>query len=275
MKLPNFLVIGAQKAGSTWIYDCLRQHPDVFMPSAVELLYFNRPNYADPATRAAYEAHFVNADGYGRVGEKTPGYFWTADPARSTTQPPANHNRDIPGAVRDVLGGDVDFIVSLRHPVWRAISAFGHHVKRNRIDPQKHLRDVAHTMGILDIGFYGAHLRSWLESVPKERLEVLIFEDDIVRDPEAGFRKLCNFLKVDDSFKPEGLHLSSNAGAPRRINSTGIAVTGHPLPIDADDIRFLCDSYAADIDLTVALLGRSLPAWDEESARLRAWCDRQ
>jgi acetyltransferase-like isoleucine patch superfamily enzyme len=272
MTLPDFLVLGAQKAGSTWIYDCLKQHLDVFMPEKVELLYFNRCNYSDPDMRAAYEAYFDEANGYKRVGEKTPGYFWSTDPARSATQPPSGHNPDIPGAVREVLGEDVDFIVSLRHPVWRAISAFGHHAKRDRIHLQKHLREVAHQLGILDIGFYGAHLDAWFRAVPKERFEVLIFEDDIVADPEEGFAKLCRFLGVDDTYTPAGLHKASNAGGPRQIDAAGISVPGHPLPIDADDIAFLLDAYADDIARTKALLGRDLASWDAESDRLRAWC---
>lgn len=272
MTLPDFLVLGAQKAGSTWIYDCLKQHPDVFMPKKVELLYFNRCNYLDPDLRAAYEANFDEAKGYKRVGEKTPGYFWSTDRARSASQPPLAHNPDIPAAVREVLGEDVDFIVSLRHPVWRAISAFGHHVKRNRIHPQKHLRDMVDKLGIVDIGFYGAHLDCWLSQTPRERMEVLIFEDDIIEDPEKGYRKLCRFLKIDEAYTPAGLQKASNAGVPRQIDTSGILVEGHPLPIDANDIEFLLDAYADDIALTKTLLGRDLASWDAESDRLRAWC---
>lgn len=272
MKLPDFLVLGAQKAGSTWIYDCLRSHPDVFMPTAVELLYFNKPNYADPDLRAAYEAHFADADSFARVGEKTPGYFWTADPRRSITQPPPGHNTDIPSSVRDVLGSEVDFIIALRHPVWRAISAFGHHAKRGRIDPQKQLHEVAHKLGILDIGFYAAHLRCWFNAAPKDRFEVLIFEDDIVNDPEAGFQKICRFLKIDETHNPKGLHKSSNVGGPRQIEPLGIFVEGHPLPVDADDVEFLLDAYAEDISLTKEMLGNELVCWDTESERLRSWC---
>lgn len=273
MTLPDFLVLGAQKAGSTWVYDCLKDHPDVFMPDAVELLYFNKPDYADPTLRAEYEAHFENAKGFARIGEKTPGYFWSTDRKRSLTQPPAGHNVDVPGAVHAVLGGNVDFIVSLRHPVWRAISAFGHHAKRERIHPDKTLREVAHKLGILDIGFYGAHLKSWFETVDPARMEVLIFEDDIVADPKAGFRKLCRLLKVRDDVVPKGLHNASNAGDARKVAPTGISVKGHPLPIGPDDIEYLIDAYADDIAQTKAILGRDLASWDAETARLRMWCE--
>jgi len=272
MTAPDFLILGAQKAGSTWIYDRLKAHPDVFMPKAVELLYFNKPDYHDPDLRAAYLENFADAKGYKRVGEKTPGYFWSTDRARSATQPPAGHNSDIPAAVRDVLGDKIDFIVSLRHPVWRAISAFGHHVKRDRIDHGKTLRQVAHKLGILDIGFYGAHLASWLKTVDQKRFLVLIFEDDIVADPAAGFGKLCRFLKVDDTKIPEGLHKASNAGVARQMDLNGIIIKGHPLPVGPDDIEYLIEAYRADMARLGDILGVPLTSWDAETARLQEWC---
>ena len=272
MKLPDFLVLGAQKAGSMWIYDCLKQHPDVFIPKAVELLHFNKLDYASPEQQAAYEAHFTDADGFRRVGEKTPGYFWSTERTRSKTQPPADHNPDIPASVREVLGDNVDFIVSLRHPVWRAISAFGHHAKRGRIPADKNLRDIAHKLGILDIGFYGAHLESWLQTVGRSRFEVLIFEDDIVAAPEEGFKRLCRFLKLDDTFVPENLRKASNAGIARKIAPTGITVQGHPTLIGPDDIEYLIKSYRDDIERIKAILGLNLTTWDTETDRLLAWC---
>uniref|UniRef100_UPI0024918285 sulfotransferase domain-containing protein n=1 Tax=Litoreibacter halocynthiae TaxID=1242689 RepID=UPI0024918285 len=272
MKLPDFLVLGAQKAGSTWIYDCLKEHPEVFMPKAVELLYFNKPNYKDEEMLRGYEAHFADADAFKRVGEMTPGYFWTTDRERSSTQPPQSHNSDIPRAVKDILGPDVDFIVSLRHPVWRAISAFGHHVKRNRIPAEQSLRAASERLGILDIGFYGAHLDLWVKKVGLEHIEVLIFEDDIIKDPHNGFRKVCRFLGVDEGFAPGGLTKPSNSGVKRAMDLDGISVKGHPIPIGFEDIELLLDAYENDIALLKNILGRDIQSWDEETERLRLWC---
>ncbi|WP_092465036.1 sulfotransferase domain-containing protein [Donghicola eburneus] len=272
MKLPDFLVLGAQKAGSTWIYDCLKEHPEVFMPEAVELLYFNKPNFKDAEILRGYEQHFSDADTYKRVGEKTPGYFWTTDRARSISQPPESHNPDIPGAVKSILGTNVDFIVSLRHPVWRAISAFGHHVKRNRIPADQGLRAASERLGILDIGFYGSHLYHWVQKVGLERIEVLIFEDDIAKDPYNGFRKICRFLEVDESFTPQSLTKSSNSGVKRAMDLGSISVKGHPTPIGVEDIEFLLDAYEHDIAFLKGILGRDLQSWDEETERLRLWC---
>jgi acetyltransferase-like isoleucine patch superfamily enzyme len=273
--LPNFLIIGAQKAGSTWVYDNLRPHPEVFLPARVELLHFNRPNCLEPGPMRTYAAHFREAEGFRRIGEKTPGYFWTRDPDRSTTQPPPNHHPDIPGAVRKALGPGTDLIVSLRHPVERAISAYHHHARRGRIAPGAAFQESAQSLGILDIGFYGAHLAAWRAHFPPERFLVLIFERDIVGDPRAGYRRLCDFLGVDPDFDPGTLGQASNANRPREVAEDQIAF-GIPgvAAIYPDDVRFLLDRYAPDIDRLGAALDDPLEPWRAETRRLEEFAAR-
>lgn len=54
LRKPNFLILGAQKAGSTWIYDVLRKHEKVFLPKRVELVFFNTKDCGVPENVAAY-----------------------------------------------------------------------------------------------------------------------------------------------------------------------------------------------------------------------------
>ena len=69
MTSPTFSVIGAEKAGTTWLYDRLRRHPDIFMPDVKELHYFNHrnSNLEVPANNYEkqdldwYKAHFEEA----------------------------------------------------------------------------------------------------------------------------------------------------------------------------------------------------------------------
>lgn len=273
MKLPDFLIIGAQKAGSTWIYDNLKQHPEVFLPEKVELLFFDLPDCTDRSKVADYSKNFEEAGNFKRVGEKTPGYFWSTDRTRSPTQPPISHNPDIAGSVVEVLGDKVDVIVSLRHPVWRAISAFGHHAARHRIAPHETIIDKAGSNGILDIGFYGAHLREWRSALSQDQIKVLIFEEDVIAEPERGFAELCRFLGVDDAFRPEGIAKVSNKGSGNRMGPDGIRIGNHRTLIDRENIRFLLNAYRDDIARTEDLLGRDLKCWHDETARLQAWCD--
>ena len=53
--LPNFICIGAQRAGTTWLYHCLKEHPEVFVPEKKELRFFNY-HYSDGIE--AYKQNF-------------------------------------------------------------------------------------------------------------------------------------------------------------------------------------------------------------------------
>ena len=72
--LPNLLIIGAQKCGTTWLARMLGQHPDVFMAEE-EIHFFDRAHNFARGT-AWYESHFAAAAGQSAVGEKTPDYLW-------------------------------------------------------------------------------------------------------------------------------------------------------------------------------------------------------
>lgn len=273
---PNLLIIGAQKAGSTWIYDVLRPHPEVFLPERVELCFFNRLDCEEPAQVSDYLRHFRAADPSVKwLGEKTPGYFWTTDRRRSAIQPPKGHNPNLPASVARVLGRDISLIVSLRHPVRRAISAYVHHGVRDRIKPKEHLKDVATRFGILDIGFYSQHLDVWEQEFGSERLLSLIFENDIARDPMVAYEMMCQFLEIDASFVPSSLGEVSNQNPARRIDGdvidTGVAALN---PVRPSDVRFLLDAYWPDIEALRRRFGVRLDVWDEDTATLEDFAGR-
>lgn len=274
---PNFLIIGAQKAGSTWLYDRLRQHPEVFLPKAVELVFFNRLDCEEPDRVRDYLANFAAATEQQRlVGEKTPGYFWTADRQRIKGQPPANFNPHIPESVHRILGPDLKLIVSLRHPVRRAISAYGHHGKRRRIAPTEALSDISHRLGILDIGFYDDHLQAWEKVYDPERIEVLIFESDIKGNPQAGLRRVYEFLGLPMPADQGDISAVSNAGAVARLHGDRIDLGIKDLqPVRPQDVRYLLEQY----DSTIARLEKRLPGrldcWREETERLREFASQR
>jgi hypothetical protein len=193
-RLPNLLVIGVQKGGTTWLHSKLSQHPDIFFSKRKELGYFvQREGKRD---LAAYAENFAEADGIRYAGEATPSYFWTYD-ARSKY---CGLNRRTgyarqPEEVRDVLGPDVKLILSLRHPVHRAVSAYMHHYKQGRIEPQERLIDLGTRSGIIDMGFYEHHLRRW-ERVFGPNKIMTVFMDDIRNDADAVLNKIFAYLDV-------------------------------------------------------------------------------
>lgn len=114
-RCPDFLCIGAQKAGTTTLHDLLQYHPDAYLPDLKETHFFSR-HFDQP--QAWYERHFADARPAQAVGEVTPYYlFHPAAPARIATLLPA-----------------VRLIVLLRDPVQRALSGY-FHAKRHGMEP--------------------------------------------------------------------------------------------------------------------------------------------
>jgi hypothetical protein len=204
---PNFLVIGAQKAGTTWLCNVLRQHPDVFVPAKKELNFFNKEqNYSKGLEW--YQQLFSGHSNQKALGEFTPNYFWTSD---SETEFQANDwNQDIPKLVYSHYP-QIKLIISLRNPVSRAVSAYYHHIRGRRVSPRDSILDVMDKYGILSMGFYYTHLERWLQFFPIEQFLLLIYEEDIVINKEETLKKIYQFINVDDSFKSSILESRFNA----------------------------------------------------------------
>ena len=107
MRLPDFLVLGAQKGGTTTLHALLRQHRDLYLPEAKELHYFSLHDHRDLRW---YADHFQGATPEQRCGDITPYYLF--------------HPRS-PAGIKQTLP-DVQLIALLRDPVERALSQFFH-----------------------------------------------------------------------------------------------------------------------------------------------------
>lgn len=217
MSRPNFLIIGAQKAGSTWVYNVLRRHRRVFLPKKVELVHFNRPDCENAENVKQYLTNFSEAtDAQDWIGEKTPGYFWSSRGGVFPNQPPPSHNPQIPQSVARVLGKDIRLILSLRHPVARAISAYGHHGVRGRITPRQHLTDVVARLGIGDIGLYDRHLAAWEEVFGAAAFTTLIF--DLHSPSGVSFEvKIACIRALDKDFLPQAAPAVAQTAGSGRI----------------------------------------------------------
>ncbi len=231
-RLPNLLVIGAQKCGTTWLYERLRRHPDIYLSETKELSFFGKQDAHRDLE--AYAGNFVDAGSVRYVGEATPGYFWARDHSRIFFgSGPRQLQLHTPLAVRNTLGPDVKLILLLRHPVHRAVSAFMHHFKLGRIKPedrildlQKRLVDFEFRFGILDMGFYARHYWPWERIFGADKMLVL-FTEDIRLDPVGALEKVTAFLDVPPL----------DAGGAERLIYSGLKLTilDDALTIDAAD----------------------------------------
>ncbi len=207
---PDFIGIGAQKAGTTWLDRNLRVHPQVWMPEKKELHYFDR-RVTDPssANDEWYASIFEPGKGY-VTGEITPAYSML-DQSR------VEHvHRVMPHA---------KIIFSMRNPVERswsqAVMHFGK-VKGRPIETvaEERVRKHFDRGGSRARTDYLRTLENWRKFYPEERI-FAGFLEDIHFLPKDLLRRLYGFLGVDPSFEPPGLeqtiHSRSAGAIPTRL----------------------------------------------------------
>ena len=273
MTLPNTLIIGSQKGGSTWLYDALSKHEEVFMPKKVELLHFNDNRCNEKEKIDEYKSAFSSVKPHHKIiGEKTPSYFWTFSSSIADSVFPKRHNRNIPRDATALLGTDLNIIVSMRHPVTRAISAFFHHVQRNRIEPNSSLSSCINKFGIVDMGFYARHLKVWMKEIRPSKFLNLIMERDIIGDPNLAYQKLEKFLKIAP-FEPSISSIQSNKGVSKFWDEDGLKSNIENSPfITRKEVLNLLSIYREDMDELREVLSDDLEEWKEIDQALSAFC---
>jgi hypothetical protein len=204
--LPDFIVVGAAKAGTTALYWYLADHPDVFMSRVKETNYFafgldddGRLLYGDPElhhfpirTLESYQRSFEGAEGARAVGEASPIYLECPQSA---------------ARIRDTIP-DARIICGLRDPVDRAYSDYLMYLRSRgrRFDPERELtpsaawaRPDSHWM---QISSYHEALQRYFDGFRRDRIFVFLF-DDLKADQAGLVRDLYRFLGVDDRFVPD------------------------------------------------------------------------
>jgi hypothetical protein len=200
---PTFLVIGAQKCGTTWLSQMVSQHPEVAVTPKKELHFFDHSsNYRKGLEW--YRNQFSGTPSTKAVGEFTPNYFWTSQHELGMNKE-INH-QGIPELVHESFP-NIQLIVSLRNPVNRAISAYYHHIRNGRITPKMSLSQVMGQYGLISMGYYDVHLTNWMKFYSSDNFLILIYEEDI--QDEKKHKTLENVFRhigVNDKFNPTGIY---------------------------------------------------------------------
>lgn len=267
-ELPEFLIIGGQKCGTSWMFKVLAEHPRIFLPATKELQYFNRPDAYEQG-RAAYLAHFADARRRHILGEATPNYLWASDYLNSQwddSDPQLKQFRfHTPERVRDMLGDNVRLVVLLRDPVERAVSAFFHHLTvEGRLDPDLAFTENARRRGIVHMGFYAAHLERWLEVFDPANLLVLINEE-VRADPVPALHKVYRHLGVSDHV-PASLHAQVHTGVKHGDDRVWYWDEERTqVAIGADELAQLREIFAPENDRFAELFGYNPWPYDDVS----------
>lgn len=184
-RLPNFLVIGAMKAGTTSLYHYLRHHPQVFMPATKELNFFN-PRRTWRRGLSWYERQFEDAaDDVIAIGEASTSY---------TKFPWVN---GVPARIESVLQ-DVCFIYLVRDPIERMQSHYLHNLVTGQ--ERRPIEDALHkNPQYLNVSRYGLQIEQYMPLFSRDRLMVL--DSRALRhDRVATLRRVFAFLGVEDEW---------------------------------------------------------------------------
>jgi hypothetical protein len=289
--LPNFIVIGAAKAGTTALYWYLAEHPAVFMSEVKETNFFaygvddaGRLIYGDPdvhqfpvKTLAEYEALFAEAAGVSAVGEASPIYL-------ECPQAPGRIRATIPSA---------RLICCLRHPVERAYADYLMYLWRRgrRFDAARDLTPDAvwarPESRWLAVSRYHAQLERYYAAFPREQIHVFLF-DDLKKSNVDAVQGVYRFLGIDPSFVPDFETAHNVGGVPASpalesfLTNRNLRSLVEPwIPKRATDWvrglrtrnmkkaptlpaelrKELTERFRGDIRQTAALIGRNLDHW--------------
>ena len=183
--LPSIIGIGAQRSGTTWIYEMLKAHPEVDMSPEKEVNFFN---YHYHNGIGWYEKFFNGCDKNKKTGEYSPTYL-------SYDQVPGRIYRTVP---------DARLIISLRNPVDQIYSRYQYRVNRQRYD--RSFEDaLKEDSSLIEDAFYYKHIKKILERFDRKQILILIY-DDLIDDASAFLRSIYRFLNIDINFVPANLN---------------------------------------------------------------------
>ena len=191
--LPDFLIIGGMRCGSTTLANILNSQQGVFIPELKELHYFDQRNPGIQSLKE-YGQHFTDANAAQLIGEATPDYLTSSGCASRIHQ-------DLP---------DAKLIIILRDPIRRAWSHYRFSVASGReIEPfdnalRLETERLAHPIHEHDIFFsyqqrgrYIEHIQNYLRLFKPEQLHVVLLEE-LIASPENTVTKLFEFLNLED-----------------------------------------------------------------------------
>lgn len=208
---PSFIGIGTGKAGTTWLWGMLRQHPDVFLPDEKELHYFDDEWYGPPGLHneradqplSWYLAHFAEARPGQVCGEITPSYLW------NPTAPARLHDFD----------PELKLFAILRDPTERVFSSFQFSLLKGEIEPMPFEQALEQHPYLIERTRYGQFLDRYLDYFPPEQLAIT-FYDDLRTDPRAFLLDIESYIGVAP-FVPDDVDQRQNvtvAHAYPRLN---------------------------------------------------------
>jgi hypothetical protein len=204
----DFIVIGAQKAGTTSLFHYLRAHQQIHIPFAKEVGFFSRERLFNKGA-PWYLNQFADATPQQIVGEASPQYMM---------------NPAVPARIHALFPG-IKLIAILRNPIDRAYSSYRMTVRLGSekrsvqaallSPPLPNLDQPFTAFDYLGMGLYGKILEGYLKYFPIEQIR-LVFTEELAMQPEKVLHDLYGFIGVDAGFTPHNIHHVYHRGGQQK-----------------------------------------------------------
>lgn len=192
--LPNFLIVGAQKCGTTSLHNVLSQHPEVSMSQVKEINFFTL-DYKFRRGKDYYSSYFTKNQQTKAIGESSPSYLC------------------YPNVHRKILStlGQIKIVIILRDPIKRAYSQYWDNRRQLKetsseteiIDKYLEAEYSPHRKGYFSRGVYYPDVRKYIDTFGNQNVKVIILED-LLKSQTPQLRSLYAFLEIDED---KGLQL--------------------------------------------------------------------
>ena len=223
-KKPNFLIIGAMKAATTSLYAYLKEHPEIYLPSLKEPMFFNnietdnkkiilkgRAKKKITSFKKYYDL-FQNVNNEIAIGEASPGYLYNSNCAK---------------LINEHLGGSTKIIVIIRQPVNRAYSNFLHARRSGKEDINEFtiaINEEANRIEnnwsplyhYINQGYYYTQLKKYYEIFPRNNIKVVLFSE-LTKNKNKCLKEICEFLNVNENFNFSKEKKTNVSGIPKGL----------------------------------------------------------
>lgn len=197
IRMPDFIIIGAMKSGTTTLHEDLNLHPDIVMSGWKEPGYFVGPDFGGPsklplraARRGDYEKLFKNVPKTKICGESSTHY------TKLPSLPNAAEN------IYKTIGPQIKLIYIVRDPVKRAISQFGHEFQHCETDIPTLSDAVDKHPTMIELSQYAKQLKPYLDIFSEENILIIKFEN-LIKNRQAYIYSILDFLGADSAKMPE------------------------------------------------------------------------
>ncbi len=185
----DFIGLGVSKSATSWIHQCLKEHPQIYVPEEKETFFFFREEEYQKGI-SHYQSFFKNCSPEIVKGEFATPYFL---------------NEKAPSLIKKHFP-NVKLMVCLRNPIERVYSHY-HFDRLRGKRPGTFEESLKNVPLYIKHGLYHTHLQRYLKFFPE--VLVLIYED-IDKNPLQFIQRIYDFLKVDSKFVPFSVYQRIN-----------------------------------------------------------------